>query len=70
MFNFLFLGRSHQLNLDGMHSAIGTRIFKRLSPTEQQRWSAYDRNMSRMRMKRMMNADGGGRKGRSINLLG
>lgn len=68
-FNFLFLGRSHQLNLDGMHSSIGTRVFKRLMPSEQARWSQYDRNMSRMRYKRMMSG-GGGRKGRSINLLG
>jgi len=56
-FNFLFLGRSHQLNVDGMHSSLGTRIFKRLMPSEQSRWSAYDRNMSRLRMKRM---SGGG----------
>jgi len=68
-FNFLFLGRSHQLNLDGMHSGIGTRIFKRLTPGEQARWSAYDRNMSRMRYKRM---SGGAvnRGGRKLNLLG
>jgi len=64
MFNFLFLGRSHQLSVDGMHSAVGTRIFKRLSPSEQARWSGYDRNMSRLRMKRM--GDNPGRKMRSI----
>jgi len=69
MFNFLFLGRGHQLNLDGMHSGIGTRIFKRLTPGEQARWSMYDRNMSRLRYKRMMAADGGGRKGRKISLI-
>lgn len=64
-FNFLFLGRSHQLNLDGMHSSIGTRIFKRLDPKQQARWSAYDRNMSRLRMRRMENG-GGNRKPRMI----
>jgi len=64
-FNFLFLGRSHQLTVDGMHTAIGTRIFRRLLPTEQARWSAYDRNMSRMRMKRM-ESGGGNRKPRMI----
>jgi len=63
-FNFLFLGRSHQLSVDGMHSGIGTRIFKRLMPSEQSRWSAYDRNMSRLRMRRM--AGGSGGKMRSI----
>lgn len=68
-FNFLFLGRSHQLTVDGMHSSIGTRIFKRLTPGEQARWSAYDRNFSRLRYKRMMNA-GGNRTGRKLNLLG
>lgn len=67
-FNFLFLGRSHQLNVDGMHSGIGSRIFKRLTPGEQSRWSAYDRNMSRLRYKRMIGR-AEGRKGRSINLI-
>jgi len=64
-FNFLFLGRSHQLNLDGMHSGIGTRIFKRLDPAQQARWSGYDRNMSRLRYKRMI-GDSGNRKPRMI----
>jgi len=58
-FNFLFGGRAHTLTLEGMHSGIGTRIFKRLQPNEQQRWSGYDRNLSRLRMRRMESASGG-----------
>lgn len=56
-FNFGYKGRRFSLNLDGMHSGVGTRVFKKLSSREQMRWSSYDRNMSRLRSRR----SGGGR---------
>lgn len=62
MFSFLFGGRTRQISLDTMHSSLGTSVFKKISPSDQQRWASYDRNMSRLRMKRM---ESRGRTGRA-----
>jgi len=50
MFGFVFAGAKARIHLKAMHSAAGTRVFKKLDPKTQGRWSSYDRRNSRFSM--------------------